>query len=819
LYIDLLEYDEFFKSPFLGDNLTLYIPRKIKNLTCDGPRIAIGLEAAVCSKQPMPVSFLMRGRSFSFTGSWAPMCMLLEFVNPGLLRIRFNRGGEIIKKQQPMLAGEPSCSCSPELSRTGSGFVLQTGVLRVVFQNEPFCMDIFDAEGRLLYGQYNDDGHNVTANHRQGISEAGGDEEGLKAKNSFPAFEVFPFACVINEDTGGICYCDSVKMAYNEKFYGFGEQFSSLNKRGRKINIWTVNPLGVSTAKAYKPVAFFMSSRGYGVYVNSPRRIRFNMGDYFYKAYSFEVEDEALDFFIIAGDFKKVLDEYTGLTGKPRLPPKWAFGVWMSRNCYRSRDEVLGIAHRLREEQLPCDVLHIDWDYCKSFTFDFEFDETRFQNPGEMTARLEEMGFKVSIWQLPYIKFDSPVFTEAAERGYLARHTNGETADTEAREGVIDFSNPEAVLWYQEKLKSLLKLGIRVIKTDFGENAREDYRYKNIDGRDMHNMYPLLYNKAAWEAVNETHHGDGLVWGRSACAGCQRYPVFWGGDSDSDYSGLYHSLRGGLSIGLSGFPLWSHDVGGYFSAPDPELYIRWMQFGMLSSLVRFHGTSSREPWTYGEDAVAMYRKYAALRYSLLEYIYNEARLSVLHSVPLMRALILDFSHDLSVYAIDDQYMFGENLMVAPVLSPEKKRDIYLPSGASWMDYHTGEIIQGGRWISRETPLDIIPVYFKSDTITLFTQAVQYSGGEREKQVRVVACCTGRDCRYVSQSSWLDGTVGFSYRNGGKTLEIALEGFKDFRFDFELHAPGLRDIRVNGEVVQTETTGRDTMLFHRPLEED
>jgi alpha-D-xyloside xylohydrolase len=809
------EYEDFFRSSFTAENLTLYIPRKIRSVQTEGSCVSVGLEALVCKKEPVVVSALMRARSFTFTGLYEPAIMSLEFVNSRVLRVRCNRGTAIIRKNQPMLAAEPVCAGIPEAEETDGSLVWRTGHFTVALQKEPFCMNIFDHAGRLLYGQYNDDRHNATADRRRGIAEAG-DGGGEQAANSFPAFETFPFGCVVNDDTGETCCCDSVRIQYDEHFYGFGEQFSPLDKLGRKIPVWTVNPLGVSTAKAYKPVAFFSSSRGYGVYVNSPRKIRFKMSDYFFKAYSMEIEDDLLDIFIITGGIKTILDEYTSLTGKPRLPPKWAFGIWMSRNCYRSRDELLEVARRLRKLELPCDVLHIDWDYCKSYNFDFEFDENRFQNPREMIGLLETWGFKTSIWQLPYIKFDSPVFREAAEQGFLALQEDGEIADTQAGEGVIDFSNPRARSWYQKKLTALLSLGIRVIKTDFGENAQESYRYLNIDGRDMHNLYPLLYNQAAYQAIDETLHGDGLVWGRSACAGCQRFPVFWGGDSDSDYDGLYHSLRGGLSIGLSGFPLWSHDVGGYYSVPERDVYIRWMQAGMFSPLVRFHGTSSREPWNYGDEAVAIYRKYAGLRYSLIEYIYNEARLSTLNSLPLMRALALEFEGDPAVCAIDDQYMFGENLLVAPALSAGRERKIYLPEGSSWLDFHSREITAGGRWIIRETPLDIIPLYFKSDTLTIFAPQVQHTGEEREKTLTLLSCCGGKNCGYVMHSGWLNGSVEFMYPDGGEKLHIGVTGFEGFTFKFELYGLAAQEIRFNGEPVRPEQGVKAEIFFWRSV---
>lgn len=799
MYIDLKEYKNFSKSDFTGDHLRLHIPRAIKKLSVENGRAEVILDALVCRKKPVVISALMEGREFRYTGERTEMTMLLEFVSPAVIRLRLSNGRTVPEKHQPMLVREPDPTECFEYAEDEDSYRFTTEKAVVTLYKNPFRMEIRDRNGKLLYRQYNDDRHNVTNDRRRGHKEGEDGGAGYEMeKLSFPGFECFPFGYVENEDTGRSCYAESVETRYDECFYGFGERFSRINKNGQEILNWVVNPVGVSNAKAYKSVPFFHSSRGYGVYCNTPRRIRFSMCDYFYKAYSFEVEDDLLDMFVFAtGDYRKTLREYTGLTGRSQMPPKWAFGVWMSRNCYMSRDEVEKVAEKLRKEKLPCDVMHIDWAYCRTCDYDFEFDRERFPDVSAMSKKLLDMGIKLSVWQLPYIKETSAVYREAAEKGFLARHEDGTVADREAHEGVIDFSNPDAAAWYKDKLRGLLNQGIRVIKTDFGENAQECYRYYGADGRDMHNLYPLLYNKAAYEACREVHPGDSLVWGRSAYAGCQRYPVYWGGDSDSDYAGMYHSLRGGLSLGLSGFPFWSHDVGGYFCTPEPEVYIRWLQFGMLSPLVRFHGTSAREPWAFGDEAVHQYRKYGNLRYSLMEYLYSEALRCAGDGTPMLRALILDFPDDPMTADIDDEYLLGRNILVAPVFSSDPVRKVYLPAGTAWLDLHSHRWHGGGKTAEIAVPIDITPVFLRGETATPFVEPMNYVDERPHRKLRWEICPVHDISCYDLKTDRMDISFRYDFDGGTGTGRLEIRGAHDLELTYHINCPDVKKLFING----------------------
>ena len=724
MYIDLQEYESFRASPFLEEGIEVCFPHRATAWTVTGSRAVIQLEAIVCRKQPVVISALMYGRDFHYTGKTVPMYLAIDFYQNGTLRLQLSEKSEIPDRKQLMIEAMPVLT-DVLADEDELAIIFRTDSLTVRVQKTPYGLTIFDRDGKRLYQQYTDDAHNVTNDRRRGHREGDDTADDADVSLQYPGFETFPFGKVTNSRIGEHAFTESVLISPGESFYGFGERFSPLDKNGQELLNWVVNPVGVSNSKAYKCIPFFYSSRGYGVYYNTPRKIRFSMGNYYYKAYEVQVSADELDLFFFAGSQKTVLRQYSALTGHCAMPPKWAFGVWMSRNCYMSQNEVESVARELREKKLPCDVMHIDWAYCKTFDYDFAFDRTRFPDVEGMCERLLNMDIRLSVWQLPYIKTTSDVYPYAKEHGFLAMEKDGSVADSEAGEAVIDFSNPEAVRWYQDLLKGLLRQGIRVIKSDFGENAQDSYCYSRIDGADMHNLYPLMYNRAAYEAAQEIHPGDSLIWGRSAYAGCQRYPVYWGGDSDSDYNGMYHSLRGGLSLGLSGFPFWSHDVGGYFGTPEKAVYIRWLQFGMFSPLVRFHGTSAREPWAFGKDAEDIYRQYAGYRYSLMEYLASEARTCIEEGLPMLRALVLEYPDDPAVRKIDDEYLLGSAILAAPVFSDEPHRTVYLPQGNCWYDFHTGKRYEGGQYLTADTPIEIMPIYYRGGTAVPKTAPLQH----------------------------------------------------------------------------------------------
>ncbi|NJK81599.1 MAG: glycoside hydrolase family 31 protein [Chloroflexaceae bacterium] len=500
----------------------------------------------------------------------------------------------------------------------------------------------------------------------------------------------------------------SFGLQHDEHIYGFGEGFGPLDKRGTMQRLWLVEGFSNASPGAYKHTPFYMSTRGYGLYVNTAHATTFRVGNLDYTALSVIVDDTPLldAYFIYGPTLKEILPRYTAITGAPAVPPRWSFGLWMGRISYDTQQQVATVAHELREHRIPCDVIHIDTNWFeRDWECDWRFGAGRFPDPAAMLARLREQGFRVSVWQWPLLLVNTGIFQEASERGYLAKRPNGQTytfSGFMADAGLFDYSNPAAVAWLQGRLQDLFALGVAVIKADFGEGAPPDAVYHGATGAAMHSLYPLLYNQAVFSATEAFYGtGNGIIWGRSAWAGSQRYPVHWSGDGVARFEDLACVLRSALSFGMSGFPFYSHDIGGFAGLPSPDLYIRWAQFGLFSSHARCHGEPPREPWAYGEEAEAIFRWYCELRYRLLPYIYSEAQECGRSSLPMLRALVLEYQDDPTTYTIADQYMFGRSLLVAPILDERTTRRVYLPHGL-WVDYWTKTVRPGGAgaWLTR-----------------------------------------------------------------------------------------------------------------------
>jgi alpha-D-xyloside xylohydrolase len=467
------------------------------------------------------------------------------------------------------------------------------------------------------------------------------------------------------------------------------------------------------------------------LFVNTSNAIRYRVGDLEHTALSTIVDDTNLfDCYLIYGpSLQEILPRYTAVTGQPAVPPKWSFGLWMARISYSTQTQVEQVAADLRQHHIPCDVIHIDTDwYENDWECDLKFGQSKFPNPSALTKHLREQGFRISLWQWPNIVLTSSMYKEGREGGYFVKKVNGEPYHFTGfgpDAGLVDYSNPETVEWIKEKFRDLFRQGVAAIKTDFGEGSPPNAVYSTVPGASMHNLYPLLYNDTVFGVTEEIFgKGKGIVWSRSAWAGSQRYPVHWSGDGLPRYEDLACVLRAALSFGLSGFPFYSHDVGGFSAIPRPALYVRWAQLGMFGSHVRCHGAPPREPWAYGEEAERIFRQYDELRYRLLPYIYTEAVECGRTSLPMMRPLVLDYQDDPNTVTIDDQYLFGSSFLVAPILDETNRRRVYLPAG-EWVDYWSKETLQGGRWLTVEVPLDIMPLYVKAGAILPYGPQVQY----------------------------------------------------------------------------------------------
>ena len=523
----------------------------------------------------------------------------------------------------------------------------------------------------------------------------------------------------------------SFECKLNECFAGTGERFEKMDLSGQTFFLKNQDGQGVNNRRTYKNIPFYLSSRMYGVFYHTTAHSKLSLAGVSTRSVEFMSDQALIDAFIIGGDtVEEILRGYRDLTGYPSMPPLWSFGIWMSRMTYFSADEVNGICDRLRKEHYPCDVIHLDTGWFKTdWLCEWKFNEERFPDPKKFVQDLLKKGFKVSLWQLPYIAEDAEQIDEARKNNYICKLTkqqDSEGSNFSALDyaGTIDFTSEKATEWYKGLLKRLLDMGVKCIKTDFGENIHMDAIYENMSPELLNNLYALLYQKAAYEITKDVT-GDGIVWARAAWAGCQRYPLHWGGDSCSSWDGLAGSLRGGLHFGLSGFAFWSHDVPGFHTLPNfmnsvvqDDVYMRWTQFGVFSSHIRYHGTNKREPWYYPNIA-PMVKRWWKLRYKLIPYILRESEKATHSGSTIVQALIFHHPEDNNCWHIDDEYYFGDDFLVAPVMSSDNCRDIYLPEG-EWVDFFTGDrlsVSDGGKWLKDiETPLDRMPVFVRKGAV-------------------------------------------------------------------------------------------------------
>jgi len=469
-----------------------------------------------------------------------------------------------------------------------------------------------------------------------------------------------------------------------------------------------------------------LTNRGYGVFVNHPECVSFEIATENVERVQFSVPGEYLEYFIIYGPSpKEVLTKYTELTGRPELPPAWSFGLWLSTSFHTDYDEkiIMDLIEGMNKRDIPLHVFHFDCFWMKPFHWcNLKWDEKVFPNPREMLRRLKSMGLHVCVWINPYIAQQSELFQEAVEKGYLLKKKNGEvwqTDDWQAGMGIVDFTNPDARRWFQDKLRALVDMGVDCFKTDFGERIPIDVVYH--DGSDpvrMHNYYTYLYNKTVFEVLEEKFgKGGAVVFARSATSGCQKFPVHWSGDSVSTHESMAENLRGGLSLCLSGFGFWSHDIGGFLEiALSPDIYKRWCAFGLLSSHSRLHGSGYyRVPWVFDEEAVEVLRFFTKLKCCLMPYIFNAACEAHEKGIPVMRAMILEFPDDPTCSYLDRQYMLGDSLLVAPVFSPDGVVDYYLPEG-KWTNFITNSTVDGGRWVREKHGYLSLPLMARPNSI-------------------------------------------------------------------------------------------------------
>ena len=645
-----------------------------------------------------------------------------------------------------------------QVQQGGEKICIKAGTLELVFEQEPLRMAVH-RRGELLLASTND------------RAIVGG-------------LRLYPLAASKQQ------WLVSLALESGESVFGLGEKFGRLDKRGQLVESWNRDATGVNAELSYKNVPFAWSPRGWGVFVHTTSRVTHGVGypTWSHRSYVIKLDDPTLDLFLIFADSPaEMLEKYTRLTGRTALPPRWSYGAWMSRAFYQTADEIMEVARQLRQHRIPCDVLTLDgraWH--KSETrFDFAWDTDRYPDPAGFVQSLRTLNYRLCLWEYPYLSTINPLFAKLAAKKFFLQTADGETYVHRwlpppndrliphlQPSGLLDFTNPEAYAWFRDMHCSLFEMGVSVMKTDYGEAVPEEVvGYNGDTGKRLHNVYTLLYNRCTFEASQKYGDQDGIVWGRSSWAGGQRYPVEWGGDPQGDWEGLAASIRGGLSWGLSGGAFYAHDIGGFYGPqqssgllgtgmPDPELYIRWAQAGILASHTRFHGTSPREPWYYGDQAEEIIRNWLGWRYRLIPYLQSCALEASETGMPVMRSMVVAFPEDRIAWQFEQQYMLGGSLLVAPVVVPLGKVRFYLPKG-KWFDIWNQTWLEGPGSFEWDVPLDYIPVFGREGTLLPLGPAVQHTGELK----------TGLDLEEV----WTFGVPRIGLRLPGLELKISSDG--------------------------------------------
>ncbi len=651
-------------------------------------------------------------------------------------------------------------SAKPVLKVNHSDYVIADNDISLAFKEKPFGFILKNKDKILLTSVT--DGHFVRAQR-------------------LPAFA---------RDNSG--WLATLALKSGETVYGLGEKFGPLNRRGQLVYSFNEDALGVNAEISYKNCPFAWSPSGWGVFMHTPAPVAHGVGypQWSHRSYAIKVEDPCLDIFLIAADTPAdILQRFTTLTGRAPETPEWSLGVWISRAYYKTAEESWDIAQEIRKRRIPCDVFTLDgraWLDVKT-RFAFEWDRSRYPEPKHVTDKIKSLGLKICVWEYPLVSIHNPIFRDLAERGWLLTDKFGETyvyywdmspfgkvLTPLPASGIFDFTNPEAYDWWAKSHEALFDSGIDIIKPDFGEQVPDDAYASNGDsGRRLHNVYSLLYNKCVYEASRKRFDNQALVWSRSGWTGSQQYPIQWGGDPQADWEGLAGSIRGGLSWGMSGFPYYSHDIGGFYGGPpDAELYIRWAQAGVLGSHCRIHGIGPREPWYFGEEAETIVRKWLEFRYQLIPYLKQCVKIASQTGLPLMRSMVLAFPDDRLSWQFEDQYMLGDTLLVAPVIQPGGEKQFYLPQG-SWYDYWTGAEITGGQILDTQSPLDHIPLFAKEGKILPLGPVVQHTGelASRAKIEKVKVF--GKPDR---SAQWIEfDNAGCSLKDLPETIEVETFG--------------------------------------------
>lgn len=734
------------------------------------------------------------------TDSGTPVQMSFRMPLPGIWEWTIVPAGAPAPPHTGMLVPPASPPVPAEVAASAAGFSLTAEDSAVRVDAHPWYLRLHDAGGRDLF------------------RENPADVDGLGRPF------VLPLGIVKGRD-GIAAVTFAFDLEPDELLYGLGEKFLPLNRHGQRIISWTQDAFGSTSERSHKNIPFLMSSRGYGLFLDTGARVTWDLGVASCQSCTVDVEAPSLRMYLIPGEEPaEILRRYALLTGHAPVPPPWTFGLWVSSGgTYRDQAAMEALIDGLEANRIQADVVHVDpWWMTWRHYCDFRWDIRAFPGLQRFTARLRLKGLRLCLWEHPYISVESDLFAFGKERGYFLRRPDGEVyvidyglslaprpdgvvreATPEnswnARVAIIDVTHADAVRWFQDLHRPVFRAGADIFKTDFGEDIPADAVFANGQtGRTMHNLYPLLYNEAVAQVTRE-ERGHAAVWGRAATGGSQRTPVCWSGDPAADFASLACTVRGGLSMGLSGVPFWSNDIGGYRGMPSPDLYVRWAQFGLFCSHSRMHGDSPREPWIFGPEALAIVRRYVDLRYRLFPYLYSAAIEAARTGMPVMRALVLHWPGDPHACICDQQYMLGPSLMVAPVVHPSGRKTVYLPEG-KWIDLWTGGVYRGPDVLQLQVPLDTLPLFVRAGAVLPMF----------EPGARIV---TGSFDRLVL-GLWSDdpGITRFSDDTGETVVEVSpglehctvrWDGPTPRTYHLQMHTTGYQHAGLEGETARSK----------------
>ncbi|KAF2153541.1 glycoside hydrolase family 31 protein [Myriangium duriaei CBS 260.36] len=643
----------------------------------------------------------------------------LEAVGDGIIAVtathwhgELNRG-----PHYDLFPDGPPSATEANINSTDKATILTAGPLAVSVSNDPHTFDLrfHSADGK----------HELTS---------------LLGRSVAFAYDPPPGNQMVTGDMTNINHymVTQSTLSVGEGVYGLGERFGAWNKVGQKVELWNADG-GTSSDQAYKNISFWMSNRGYGIFIEHLEKVELEIGSERCCRVQTSVEGQRLRWNIIYGPTPKdILRRYTLLTGRATQVPTWSFGLWLSTSFTTDYDDdtVKGFLEGMKDSGIPVSVFHYDCFWLRPFHWcDFTFSPEHFPDPAASISSLRSSSLtkKISIWTNPYLAQRSPLFAHAAEKGYLLKRPNGSIWQWDLWQtgmGLVDFTNPAACTWYAEQITSLLKLGVDSIKTDFGERIPTKgiaWHDSSVDPEKMHNYYAHIYNKTVFDAVT-AHSGPGqtVLFARAAVAGTQRYPLVWGGDCESTFEAMGESLRGGLSLGLCGYTFWSVDIGGFEGTPDATIYKRWVQFGLLCSHSRLHGSNSyRVPWLVdgikdekdAQSCTAVLRRMTVLKARLMPYLLAQSRLAIAAGLPLsVRAMALEFPDDKTAWTCDAQFMLGSSLLVAPIFDASGEVEFYLPAG-KWTSLLDDKVVKSGPgWVRETHDFTSLPIYVREGTV-------------------------------------------------------------------------------------------------------